>query len=66
MGSTARTLVKGTLILITLAALFALTRVFDVQQLLREALEWISSLGPWGGFFFIALYVKSFEVFFDW
>ena len=33
MGSTTQTLVKGALILIALAGLFALARVFDVQQL---------------------------------
>ena len=64
MGSTTQTLVKGALILIALAGLFALARVFDVQQLLRDALDWISSLGPWGGVFFIILYVLSTVLFF--
>jgi uncharacterized membrane protein YdjX (TVP38/TMEM64 family) len=55
----ARTLVKGTLILIVVAGLLALAKVLDVQQLIREALDWISSLGPWGGAFFVALYVLA-------
>ena len=59
MKSTARSLVKGALILIALAGLFALARAFDVQQLLRDALDWISSLGPWGGVFFVVLYVLA-------
>jgi uncharacterized membrane protein YdjX (TVP38/TMEM64 family) len=51
--------VKGTLILIVVAGLLALAKVFDVQQLIREALDWISSLGPWEGVFFVALYVLA-------
>ena len=59
MRSPARTIVKGTLILFAVAGLFALARAFDVQQLLREALDWISSLGPWGAVSFIVLYVLA-------
>jgi len=59
MRSPARTIVKGALILFALAGLIALARVFDIQQLLREALDWISSLGNWGGIFFIFLYVLA-------
>lgn len=59
MRSPARTIVKGTLILFPVAGLFALARAFDVQQLLREALDWISSLGPWGAVSFIVLYVLA-------
>ena len=56
MRSPARTIVKVALILFALAGLIALARVFDIQQLLREGLDWISSLGNWGGIFFIFLY----------
>ena len=59
MKSPVRTIVKGALILFALAGLIALARVFDIQQLLREALDWISSLGNWGGIFFIVLYVLA-------
>ncbi len=59
MRSPARTIVKGTLILFAVAGLFALARAFDIQQLLREALDWISSLGPWGAVSFIVLYVLA-------
>jgi uncharacterized membrane protein YdjX (TVP38/TMEM64 family) len=59
MQSTARTIVKGALILIALTGLFALARMFDGQQLLRDALDWISSLGRWGGVFFILLYLLA-------
>ncbi len=59
MKSAVRSIVKGALILIALADLFALARAFDVQQLLRDALDWISSLGPWAGVFFVALYVLA-------
>ncbi len=59
MSGTTPTLVKGTLILVAAVGLFALARAFDVQQLLRHALDGISSLGPWGGVFFIGLYVLS-------
>ncbi len=59
MKSAVRSIVKGALILIALADLFALARAFDVQQLLRDVLDWISSLGPWAGVFFVALYVLA-------
>jgi uncharacterized membrane protein YdjX (TVP38/TMEM64 family) len=59
MQSTTRTIVKGALILIALTGLFALARMFDGQQLLRDALDWISSLGRWGGVFFILLYLLA-------
>ncbi|MEE8349978.1 MAG: TVP38/TMEM64 family protein [Acidobacteriota bacterium] len=59
MRGTTQTLVKGTLLLVAAVGLFALASAFDVQQLLREALGWISSLGPWGGIFFIGLYALA-------
>jgi uncharacterized membrane protein YdjX (TVP38/TMEM64 family) len=59
MKSRARTIVKGSLILIALGGLSALARVLDVQPLLRDALDLISSLGPWGGLVFIVLYILA-------
>ena len=59
MKSPARIIVKGALIVIALAGLVVLARVFDIQQLLREALDRISSLGSWGGVSFIVLYVLA-------
>ena len=59
MRNAARTIVTGSLILIVLAGVVALASVFDVQPLLRYSLGLISSLGPWGGVFFIFLYVLA-------
>jgi len=59
MKSPARIIVKGALIVIALAGLVVLARVFDIQEMLREALDRISSLGSWGGVSFIVLYVLA-------
>ncbi len=59
MKSPARIIVKGALIVIALTGLVVLARVFDIQQLPREALDRISSLGSWGGVSFIVLYVLA-------
>lgn len=41
------------------AALIAAARYFHVQDLLKQALEWVAELGPWGVVIFIALYVVA-------
>jgi uncharacterized membrane protein YdjX (TVP38/TMEM64 family) len=38
-------------------ALIAAAKFFHVQDLLKQALEWVAQLGPWGPVIFIALYV---------
>ena len=40
-------------------ALIAAAKYFHVQDLLKQALEWVGRLGPWGVVIFIALYVVA-------
>lgn len=35
------------------------TRYFHVEDLLKQALDWVGQLGPWGAVIFIALYVVA-------
>jgi uncharacterized membrane protein YdjX (TVP38/TMEM64 family) len=39
--------------------LVAAAKFFHVQDLLKQALEWVAQLGPWGPVIFIALYVVA-------
>jgi uncharacterized membrane protein YdjX (TVP38/TMEM64 family) len=39
--------------------LVAAAKFFNVQDLLKQALEWVAQLGPWGPVIFIALYVVA-------
>jgi len=39
--------------------LLAAARYFNVHELLRQALDWVGRLGPWGPAIFIALYVAA-------
>ena len=39
--------------------LLLLLKYFHVQSLLKSALDWIGSLGPWGPVIFVALYVVA-------
>jgi uncharacterized membrane protein YdjX (TVP38/TMEM64 family) len=41
------------------AIMITLLTVFDVPALLREGLDWIERLGPWGPILFIAAYVLA-------
>lgn len=50
---------KLALAVLLIAALFVAFRVFNVQSLLRQALDWIAGLGPWGPVTFIVIYVLS-------
>ncbi len=54
-----RTVIKIMLVLAIAAALVAAIRFFDVQQLFRAALAWISGLGPLGPIIFIGLYILA-------
>ncbi len=50
---------KAALAAAAAAGLFLAARAFDLQELMRQALAWISGLGPAGILFFIALYVAA-------
>lgn len=48
------------LIFLTVAiALFGAARYFHAQDLLKQALNWVGKLGPWGPVIFIALYIVA-------
>jgi len=40
-------------------ALIAAAKYFHVQDLLKQALDWVAQLGPWGAVIFIAIYVVA-------
>ncbi len=50
---------KVILVLVLAVALMAAVRFFNVQQLFRDALAWISGLGPLGPIMFIGLYIVA-------
>ncbi|NQV35857.1 MAG: TVP38/TMEM64 family protein [Phycisphaeraceae bacterium] len=52
-------LVKGILAICVIAALVAAANTFDLQQLFRQALAWISGLGVVGPLVFIGLYIVA-------
>jgi uncharacterized membrane protein YdjX (TVP38/TMEM64 family) len=54
-----RAIVKAILALIGVAVVVAAIRYFDVQQIFREALAWISGLGPLGPVIFVGLYILA-------
>jgi len=54
---------KWGLYLLAAAALLAAAKYFNVQDLLRQALDWVEDLGPWGPVIFIAIYVLATVVF---
>jgi uncharacterized membrane protein YdjX (TVP38/TMEM64 family) len=39
--------------------LLATARYFNVEELLKQALDWVGRLGPWGPAIFIAIYVAA-------
>jgi len=41
------------------AALFMVAKYFHVQDQLKQALDWVGGLGPWGAVAFVALYVVA-------
>jgi uncharacterized membrane protein YdjX (TVP38/TMEM64 family) len=45
--------------LLVVGLLLAAARLFDVQTLLRQALQWIADLGPTGPILFVALYIAA-------
>jgi uncharacterized membrane protein YdjX (TVP38/TMEM64 family) len=50
---------KWLLYLVAAVAVLGAARYFHVQDLLRQALDWIRQLGPWGPVLFIAIYVLA-------
>jgi uncharacterized membrane protein YdjX (TVP38/TMEM64 family) len=50
---------KWAVLLVVVAALVALFTTFDVRGLLRDALNAVERLGPWGPALFIAVYVLA-------
>ena len=40
-------------------ALLSAAKFFHVQDLLKQALDWVGQLGPWGAVLFIAIYVVA-------
>ena len=56
-----RTRAKGKLVLwgLLVVGLLVLAKALNAQALLRSALDWIQSLGPWGPVMFAVLYVLA-------
>ena len=50
---------KWLIFLAVATALFGAAKYFQVQDLLKQALDWIDELGPWGPVIFIALYIVA-------
>jgi uncharacterized membrane protein YdjX (TVP38/TMEM64 family) len=50
---------KWLLYLGAVMVLLAAARYFNVQDLLKQALDWVGRLGPWGPVIFIAIYVVA-------
>jgi uncharacterized membrane protein YdjX (TVP38/TMEM64 family) len=42
-----------------IAALLVAVKLFHIQDLLKQALEWVGHLGPWGPAIFIAIYIVA-------
>lgn len=50
---------KWLIYLAVVVALFLAVRFLHVQQFLKQALDWVAQLGPWGPVIFIAIYVAA-------
>jgi hypothetical protein len=50
---------KWLLYLGAVIVLLAAAKYFNVQELLKQALDWVGRLGPWGPAIFIAIYVAA-------
>jgi uncharacterized membrane protein YdjX (TVP38/TMEM64 family) len=51
--------IKVSLVIAAVILLLAAARYFHVQELLRNALEWVGGLGAWGPLIFIAIYILA-------
>lgn len=58
-GGATRTVAKVALAAVVIAALLVAAKYFNLQQVFRDALAWISGLGPVGPLIFIALYILA-------
>jgi uncharacterized membrane protein YdjX (TVP38/TMEM64 family) len=54
-----RTVAKVALVAVVIGALLFAAKYFNLQQVFRDALAWISGLGPVGPLIFIALYILA-------
>jgi len=45
--------------LVLILALVGVGNYFDVQDLLKQALDWVAALGPWGPAIFILIYIVA-------
>ena len=54
-----RLIVKVVLAVVVIAGLVVVTRFIDLQQIFRNALAWISGLGPTGPLVFVLLYIVA-------
>ena len=57
--NTGRSIFKAIAVAAIIIILVIATRRFDLQQLLRSALAWISALGPMGPIIFVVLYILA-------
>jgi uncharacterized membrane protein YdjX (TVP38/TMEM64 family) len=53
------TIAKAILVALVIAVLVIMAKYFDLQQVFREALAWISGLGPLGPLIFVTLYILA-------
>lgn len=58
-SSKSKLLVKLAIAAVVIGALIFAARYFNIQGLLREALAWVSDLGPWGPVIFIGIYILA-------
>ena len=58
-GNRSRLIVKVVLAVVVIAGLVVVTRFIDLQQIFRNALAWISGLGPTGPLVFVLLYIVA-------
>jgi uncharacterized membrane protein YdjX (TVP38/TMEM64 family) len=54
-----RTMIKAILVAMIIGALVVAGRAFNLQQVFRDALVWISGLGPLGPMIFIGIYILA-------
>ncbi len=57
--STGGTITKAILVAVVIVVLVIAAKYFDLQQVFRDALAWISGLGPLGPLIFVTLYILA-------
>lgn len=58
-GGGGGTTLKVVAAVVVIVALVVAARLFDLQQVLRTAMAWISGLGAWGALIFIIIYILA-------